>query len=216
MRILSGLRLAGAANLMIIPTCAVVDSALQLLGGRTDFTVRDTPEAIYVDTSELTLMIGKSPFSLNAYRADGQPCFRSVTEVDGTTSTYASLNDEFIITRRCQRGDAFYGLGEKSGNFNRAGVAYTLWNTDVLDPRVGGDARAKLDANDPRADPRSTVFDPYYVSIPFFYHQSYLQPAIAGFFLDNSYRAHFDFTKEDEFTIRFEGGQYTEYVFAGP
>ena len=198
------------------PTCAVVDGMPAALGGATEFTVRDTPEAIRVATSELTLVVGKSPFSLDAYRADGSPIFESVAGAEGAATTYATLNDEFVITRRRQREDAFYGLGEKSGRFNRAGNAYTLWNTDVLDPRVSGEARAKLDPDDPRADPRSTVFDPYYVSIPFFYHQPCSQSAVAGFFLDNPYRAHFDFTREEEFTIRFEGGQYTEYVFAGP
>ncbi len=69
---------------------------------------------------------------------------------------------------------------------------------------------------DPRSDPRSTVFDPYYVSIPFFYHQRHLQSAMAGFFIDNPYRARFDFDGDERYTVRFFGGQYTEYVFAGP
>ena len=38
----------------------------------------------------------------------------------------------------------------------------------------------------------------------------------AASFVDNGYRARYDFTETDEYTIRFEGGQYTEYLFAGP
>ncbi len=198
------------------PTLAVVDGALAALGGSADFTVDDTPEAVRVVTAELTLTVGKSPFRLDAHRADGSPVFESVATTEGHFSAYATLNDEFLLTRRCQREDAFYGLGEKSGRFNRAGSAYTLWNTDVLNPNTLGEARAKFGADDPRADPRGTVFDPYYVSIPFFYHHPHLQPAMAGFFIDNPYHARFDFVEDEEFTIRFLGGQYTEYVFAGP
>ena len=193
------------------PTLAVVDGALAALGGGADFTVEDTPEAVRVVTPELTLTVGKAPFRLDAHRADGSPVFESAEN-----DAYATLNDEFLLTRRRQREDAFYGLGEKTGRFNRAGSAYTLWNTDVLNPNVLGAAQQEYGTHDPRADPRGTVFDPYYVSIPFFYHQRHLQPAMAGFFLDNPYRARFDFQADEEFTIRFLGGQYTEYVFAGP
>ena len=193
------------------PTLAVVDGALAALGGGAAFTVEETPEAVRVVTPALTLTVGKAPFRLDAHRADGSPLFESAA-----ADAYATLNDEFLLTRRCQREDAFYGLGEKAGRFNRAGSAYTLWNTDVLNPNVLGAAQAEYGAHDPRADPRGTVFDPYYVSIPFFYHQRHRQSAMAGFFLDNPYRARFDFQADEEFTIRFLGGQYTEYVFAGP
>ncbi len=37
---------------------------------------------------------------------------------------------------------------------------------------------------------------------------------MGGSFIDNGYRAAYDFG--EELAIRFEGGQYTEYVFAGP
>ncbi len=71
---------------------------------------------------------------------------------------------------------------------------------------------------DPRRDPRSTAFDPYYVSIPFFYHQPQHseRTAMAGFFFDNGYRGHFEFAEDEEYLVHFSGGQYTEYVFAGP
>lgn len=192
------------------PSVAVVDGALAALGGSAEFTVEESADAVRVVTPELTLTVGKSPFRLDAHRADGSAVFESVG------GTYAALNDEVLLTRRCQRDDAFYGLGEKSGRFNRAGSAYTLWNTDVLAPSVEREAQATYAKDDPRSEPRGTVFDPYYVSIPFFYHQRHLQSAMAGFFIDNPYRARFDFTADEQFTIRFDGGQYTEYVFAGP
>ncbi len=198
------------------PTLALVDGAAESLGGDAAFTVDDTPDAVRVVTSALTLTVGKSPFHLAAHRADGSPIFESAANADGTFCAYATLNDEFLLARRCQREDAFYGLGEKSGRFNRAGSAYTLWNTDVMNPNTLGEARATYPKDDPRADPTSTVFDPYYVSIPFFYHHPHLRSEMAGFFVDNPHRARFDFVADERFTIRFGGGQYTEYVFAGP
>ena len=193
------------------PSCAVVDGAAAALGGGADFTVEETADAVRVVTPELVLTVGTSLFRIDAHRADGSAIFESV---DG--SAYATLNDEFLLTRRCQREDAFYGLGEKTGRFNRARRDLTLWNTDVLAPSVEGAARAAHPGGDPRADPRSTAFDPYYVSIPFFYHQRHLEAAMAGFFFDNPFQARFDFTADEAFSIRFLGGQYTEYVFAGP
>lgn len=39
---------------------------------------------------------------------------------------------------------------------------------------------------------------------------------MAGSFVDNGYRGHYEFSAGDEYRITFDGGQYTEYVFAGP
>lgn len=99
-----------------------------------------------------------------------------------------------MIRRRCRREDAIFGLGEKSGSHNRRGRDFTLWNTDVLDPKASGEFTAGRPDADPRSDRTSTEFDPYYVSIPFFYHQSHPSGAMAGSFVDNGYRAHYDFS----------------------
>jgi alpha-glucosidase (family GH31 glycosyl hydrolase) len=62
----------------------------------------------------------------------------------------------------------------------------------------------------------STEFDPYYVSIPFFYHQSYPRGTMAASFVDNAYRGGYEFSHAEEYHVHFSGGQYTEYIFAGP
>src|SRR4029077_16024072 len=65
---------------------------------------------------------------------------------------------------------------------------------------------------------QSTSFDPYYTSIPFFYHcrASAESAKMAGFFIYNGYKATFDLEGRTVYSYRFSGGQYTEYVFAGP
>ena len=39
---------------------------------------------------------------------------------------------------------------------------------------------------------------------------------MAGSFLDNGYRGNYEFSPSEEYRIHFRGGQYTEYIFAGP
>ncbi len=47
-----------------------------------------------------------------------------------------------------------------------------MWNTDVLNEHATEEFRAGLEQVDPRSDMASIEFDPYYVNIPFLYHQS--------------------------------------------
>ena len=137
--------------------------------------------------------------TLDVRRADGSPVIESL-------EPYGTLNDAFWVRRSYEAGDAIYGLGEKTGRHNRRGRGFTLWNTDILNPHAaapfGGDGE-------------SVDFDPYYVSIPFFHHHT-ADGKVAASFVDNGYRAAYDFSRPDEYSFRFEGGQYTEYVFAGP
>ncbi len=195
------------------PTFAV---CADLQTAHADFTIEENDEWVRLRTARMTLTLWRTPFRLEAHRADGSVLFETHSDQDGKPWGYATLNDAFVVGRRCQRGDGFFGLGEKGGRLNRKGQEYTLWNNDVLDPNSARRFAAGLPADDPRADRTSVEFDPYYVSIPFFYHLSEDGGAAAGFFLDNGYRGHFDFAPQTHYSFHFEGGQYTEYLFAGP
>ncbi|WP_298457443.1 TIM-barrel domain-containing protein [uncultured Cellulomonas sp.] len=179
-----------------------------------DVTVEDGTAR--VRTARLVVSVGLDPFRLDVHRTDGTPVVETAVDDDGRPWAYATLNDAFVVRRRCRPEDAVYGLGEKTGRLNRRGRDFTLWNTDVLSPRASGEFTHGRGADDPRSDNTSTEFDPYYVSIPFFYHQSHPTGAMAGAFLDNGYRVDYDFTAPDELVMHARGGQYTEYVFAGP
>lgn len=196
-----------------------------------DFSTDISDERALVTTSSLIVSVGLDPFCINVHRTDGTPIFETAprkitlhgltmadtaeTMTDGF-NTYATLNDAFTFSRRRTPGDAFFGLGEKTGTGNRSGRDFTLWNVDVLNPTASGEFSSVRAADDPRADNRGTEFDPYYVSIPFFYHRDAASGAMSGSFVDNSYRAAYDFSPGDHFQVHFSGGQYTEYVFAGP
>ncbi|MFM6967264.1 MAG: TIM-barrel domain-containing protein, partial [Rhodoluna sp.] len=200
------------------PTFAL---AIDPLADKTDgsapsFEVIDSNDKIQVRTAAMTVEIVKQPFALNAYRADGSTIFESAHDRDGDSEAYAVLNDTFVLRRKIGKLDPIYGLGEKTGAFNRRGRDFTLWNVDVLNPTSSGEFTAAQPETDPRSDNTSTEFDPYYMSIPFFYHQDAETSAIAGSFIDNGYRGFYDFTGNDSYQISFAGGQYSEYVFAGP
>ncbi|HEY5154883.1 MAG TPA: TIM-barrel domain-containing protein, partial [Acidimicrobiales bacterium] len=194
------------------PTFAV---CVDPVGSELDFTVEHADGVVRLHTTELVVSLWLDPFRLDVHRIDGSAVIETADD-HGLFWGYATLNDAFTLRRRCRPEDAIYGLGEKSGHQNRRGRDFTLWNTDVLDPHATREFTAGRPGSDPRSDRTSTEFDPHYVSIPFFYHQSFRTGQMAASFVDNGYRGHYDFTGSSEYRIQFDGGQYTEYIFAGP
>jgi alpha-glucosidase len=180
------------------------------------FQVERGDGVVRLRSSALTASLWLEPFRLDVHRPDGSAVVETARDAEGACWGYATLNDAFEIRRRCRPDDAIYGLGEKSGGHNRKGRDFTLWNTDVLDPVTSGEFTAGRSPDDPRADNTSPEFDPYYVSVPFFYHHAHGTGTMAASFVDNGYRATYDFSQPEEYAIHFDGGQYTEYIFAGP
>jgi alpha-glucosidase len=90
----------------------------------------------------------------------------------------------------------YFGLGDKTGAFDRRGSAFRLWNTDAY------------------AWQEST--DPLYKSIPFY--MSYRAGVSVGVLIENTWPSTFDFGKTIDGTMRYgaEGGAIDEYVLYGP
>jgi alpha-glucosidase len=101
----------------------------------------------------------------------------------------------FSVSKQMPADEHYFGLGDKTGSFDRRNQAYTLWNTDV--------------------GPQEST-DPLYKSIPFFLGidatRSY------GIFLDNTWRTWFDFGKQarDAYSFGAEGGPLDYYFLYGP
>ena len=103
----------------------------------------------------------------------------------------------FTLRKAMAAGEQYYGLGDKTGPFNRRGASYVQWNTDAW----GFD--------------RGT--DPIYKSIPFTIASGGAGGAY-GLFLDNSWRSSFDFGHRDEnlLAISADNGPIDYYLIAGP
>jgi len=101
----------------------------------------------------------------------------------------------FSVYKQMPEQEHYFGLGDKTGTFDRREQAYTLWNTDV--------------------GPQESM-DPLYKSIPFFLAMNGTQ--CYGIFLDNTWRTWFDFGKQSRDSIAFgaEGGPLDYYFIYGP
>ena len=195
------------------PTFAV---CVDPLASPADFQVVQDEERVQLITTACTASLWLDPFRIDIHRSDGSPVIETAQDAEGRYWAYATLNDSFTVRRRCRQEDAIFGLGEKAGRHNRKGRDFTMWNVDVLSPYETVEFTAGKAPDDPRGDFRSVDFDPFYVTIPFFYHQSYPAGGMAASFLDNGYRGAYEFSQDAEYRMVFRGGQYTEYVFAGP
>jgi alpha-glucosidase len=180
------------------------------------FEIREDAKSLTLVTAGLYVVIRKRDLHLNAYRADGTTLFEGARSDSGTSESFLFLNDEFVVSRRRSKEDAIFGLGQKTGPLDRSGQRYLLWNLDILSPNAL--ELSRLRPADPSLEPESPSFDPYYSSTPFYYHAEPEDDALsmAGFFVDNGYLGAFDLSHDEVFRYRFSGGQYTEYVFAGP
>jgi alpha-glucosidase len=180
-----------------------------------EFELEETDEQVIVRTSRLELRVRREPFAFAVYRPDGSVIFESATEKEQTVG-YGTDNDRFVLQRKYRPDDAIFGLGEKTHRLNRKGRNFIMYNND-LPHHQASEIRA-LPEGDPRKDVSSTKYDPYYISIPFFYRMdgSRQDYPVAGFFLDNGYKVHYEFEDQTTYRVQALGGQYTEYVMAGP
>src|ERR1039458_4662267 len=103
---------------------------------------------------------------------------------------------QFTLSEQHTREDHFFGLGDKPGPLDRAGEAFTMWNTDSFGWQ------------------EST--DPIYKSIPFFI--KFTQGRALGVFLDNTWRTNFDFGRAnpERYTFGAVNGPLDYYLIYGP
>jgi len=103
----------------------------------------------------------------------------------------------FTLSKALPFGERIYGLGDKTGNFDRRGESFVDWNTDAWGFQ------------------RDT--DPIYKSIPF-YIATGSDGGAYGLFLDNTWRSWFDFGHRNDAAIEIgsEGGPIDYYIIAGP
>ena len=118
-----------------------------------------------IQTPELKLKIELDNFRLDFYDKSDQ-----ILNSDDPLSI-SWIGSEVSNYKKVQKGEKFIGLGEKTGNLNRAGRAYTNWNTDYFAYGVGD--------------------DPLYLSIPFYIGVH--EKGSYGIFFDNTHKSVFNF-----------------------
>ena len=142
-------------------------------------------------TSALTVNINPMTLRLTVSDPQGRVI---VTDAEGGIGI---AGEKFALRKAMQPGEQYYGLGDKTGPFNRRGAGYVNWNTDAW----GFD--------------RGT--DPIYKSVPFYVAAGGSGGAY-GLFLDNTFRSSFDFGHREEgaLAITADGGPIDYYIIAGP
>jgi alpha-glucosidase len=131
----------------------------------TEFQISEDSGMLKLVTEKLTLQLDLSTFSLSFFDLKGE-----LLNADDPLGT-AWIGTEVACYKQVQKEEKFIGLGEKTGNLNRFGNAYTNWNTDYFAYGTGD--------------------DPLYMSIPF-YIGVHNQGAY-GIFLDNTHKTVFNF-----------------------
>jgi len=147
----------------------------------------DAKGEITLTTDSLKVVIRKSPFSIRFLTQDGR-----IINEDEPGLTTSWIGTEVTAYKHLQDGEHFLGLGEKTGNLDRRGSAYTNWNSDVYGYSVSA--------------------DPLYSSIPFYIGVHHgLQ---YGIFFDNSFQSDFNFGASNDRFSSFgaKGGEMNYYL----
>lgn len=158
-------------------------------------TLSETANEYVLATSALQLALTKTGALARFYDADDRLLNEDAAEFVARRGVLKGWH-LLKIAKKCQRREAFYGLGDKTCGTNLCGKTLENWCTDAF-------------AFGPNTDP-------LYRAIPFYYgiHQGLSY----GIFLDNTFRTHFDFDSKAKGVVSFwaEGGEMNYYFFYGP
>ena len=142
-------------------------------------------------TSALQVRLDPSTLSLTVTDLKGREI------VSDSDKPVTITGEEFSLKKVLHPTEHIYGLGDKTGDFDRRGQSFVNWNTDAYGFQ------------------RDT--DPIYKSIPF-YIATGADGGAYGLFLDNTWRSWFDFGHRNQSAIEIgaEGGPVDYYIIAGP
>jgi alpha-glucosidase len=179
-------RIAASAQLPEDASWAVVPEAHS---SAAPVTVDSAAGTITLHTTSVTAALSRADLSLVIQDRTGRTILQDAQPVCFT-------GHSFRVSETMPADEHYFGLGDKTGSFDRRGQAFELWNTDAYRFQ------------------EST--DPIYKSIPFF--MAFRAGAAAGVFLDNTWRSSFDFGKHAHNIYSFGAvdGPLDYYIFAGP
>ncbi len=154
-------------------------------------TAQSSATAVGFITAKLRVSVQKNPLELTVTDLEGHVI---AADLPGRPVEYNGAS--FRVFRKSPADEHYFGLGDKPGPLDRRNEAFVDWNTDAFGWQ------------------EST--DPIYKSIPFFI--TYRRGIAAATFLDNTWRASFDFNKQyrDGYSFGSEGGPLDYYILYGP
>lgn len=161
----------------------------------TVFAFHEDETNYYVATNTVTCIVRKSDFFIS---------FADINEKiinEDATAMHWEENADFggyyvYCTKKAAVDENFYGLGDKTTDFNLRGKRLVNWNSDTY-------SFAKHQ-------------DPLYRTIPFYI--GITEGTSYGIFVDITFKSHFDFAHEDVGKTSFwaDGGELQYYYIHGP
>ncbi len=171
------------------------DASWAVLATARTATVNVSPESnaatVGFKTAKLHIAIHKDPLGIMVTDMAGHVIAETLPE-----RPIEFHGASFRVYMRSPADEHYFGLGDKPGPLDRRNEAFTDWNTDAFGWQE--------------------TTDPIYKSIPYFI--AFHKGVSAGIFLDNTWRASFDFNKEyrDAYSFGSEAGPLDFYILYGP
>lgn len=168
------------ASWAVLPAPRAASAPVQPLSTSEEVGFRTRQGEITVRRSDMTLTVRDA--AAHIVQQQARPvCFRG---------------SSFTLTNVMPEDEHYFGLGDKTGPFDRRGQAFMLWNTDAYRFQ------------------EST--DPLYKSIPFFL--TFRAGQATGVLLDNTWRSEFNFgrTSADTYSFGAVDGPVDVYLLLGP
>lgn len=158
-------------------------------------TLNESANEYVLTTGPLQVVVAKAGARVRFYDLDD----RLLNEDDAGYTARRTVMQGWCalkMSKKRQRKEVFYGLGDKTCSPDLTGNTFQNWCTDAFG--FGRDT------------------DPLYRAVPFYYglHQG----TAYGIFFDNTFRSHFDFDSAGDGTVVFwaEGGELNYYFLYGP
>jgi alpha-glucosidase len=170
--------------------------AVSLPASAPEWRLDDRDSAFVLTLPRGSVEITKRPLRLRMLDARGRELL-----ADDPAFGHAWDGKEVHTWKRLTPDLRFYGLGEKTGDVDKRGASWTMWNSDI--PGYTNDR------------------DPIYVSIPFFLAVRGVGSAegmrACGVFFDNTHRSVFNMGAASNrlFSFGAEDGEMNYYVFFG-
>jgi len=164
--------------------------------GYNHLTIKEEDDRYIITTAKLICNIYKADMRKSIYDAADNTLVSEDELGFHWEESYEFGGDVVKMSKVCEDGESFYGLGDKPVHLNLKGKRFENWVTDSYAYGKGT--------------------DPIYKTIPFY--TALHKGKSYGIFFDNTFRSFFDFSHERRNVTSFwaQGGEMNYYFIYGP